>query len=235
MTAYTDEEQADRLKAFLKTYGSAMLSGILIALIAFFGWQYWHNKQAANRFKLAHDYQQLTETGQRLALTPDDKAAHTQFYAQTDALVKQDPNGGYAIQALFLGAKLASAKQDYALAEKQLSQITSSKIKDDGLKQLAWLRLAAMQAAQAKYDPALNSLKNVTDDAFSASVNEAKGDILLLKKDTAGAKAAYQAAWDASVKREEPRELVKLKLESLGVSVPDVKIDGPIRQPAAGV
>jgi predicted negative regulator of RcsB-dependent stress response len=44
MSALTEEEQLDNLKSFTKKYGSAIISGILIALIAFFGWQYWQKK-----------------------------------------------------------------------------------------------------------------------------------------------------------------------------------------------
>ncbi len=40
----SDEEQFDSLKSFAKKYGSAMISGILIALIAFFGWEYWQKE-----------------------------------------------------------------------------------------------------------------------------------------------------------------------------------------------
>ena len=36
MSALSDEEQLDSLKSFTKKYGSAIISGILIALIAFF-------------------------------------------------------------------------------------------------------------------------------------------------------------------------------------------------------
>ena len=46
MTTLSDEELVDRFKGFLKTYGGAILTGVLIALIAFFGWQYWQKKQA---------------------------------------------------------------------------------------------------------------------------------------------------------------------------------------------
>lgn len=35
MSALSDEEQLDSLKSFTKKYGSAIISGILIALIAF--------------------------------------------------------------------------------------------------------------------------------------------------------------------------------------------------------
>ncbi|HQZ59299.1 MAG TPA: tetratricopeptide repeat protein, partial [Acinetobacter sp.] len=43
----SDEEQLDQIKSFAKKYGSAMVSGILIALIAFFGWEYWQQKNLA--------------------------------------------------------------------------------------------------------------------------------------------------------------------------------------------
>ena len=45
MNAMTEDEQLDGLKSFFKKYGSAMLSGILIALIAFFGWEYCRRKR----------------------------------------------------------------------------------------------------------------------------------------------------------------------------------------------
>lgn len=47
MNALSDDEQLDNLKSFSKKYGSAIISGILIALIAFFGWEYWQKKTLA--------------------------------------------------------------------------------------------------------------------------------------------------------------------------------------------
>ena len=46
MSALSDDEQLDNLKSFSKKYGSAIISGILIALIAFFGWEYWQKKKS---------------------------------------------------------------------------------------------------------------------------------------------------------------------------------------------
>ena len=56
-----------------------------------------------------------------------------------------------------------------------------------------------------------------------------KGDILLSKKDTKGAQAAYQQAWAALVKRQEPRQTIKFKLESLGVEVKDIDVPSPVK------
>lgn len=228
-TYLSDEEQIDRFKGFLKTYGNAIVTGILVALIIFFGWQYWQKKQAIERFNLATQYQQVVDSSKRLAAAPDNQTARTQYFSQADALVKANADSAQAVQTHFLSAKIAAAKGDYAIAEKQLLAATKSNVKDEGLKQLAWLRLAYMQMAQGKHDAALSSLKQVNDAAFLPSANEAKGDILVQKNDLAGAKAAYQTAWDALAKREEPRQLLQVKLESLGVQVPELKIDGPIR------
>lgn len=230
-THLSDEELVDRFKGFLKTYGGAILTGILIALIAFFGWQYWQKKQAVERYNLATQYQQVVDAGQRLTANPDNQVMRTQYFSKADALVKAHPDSAHALQAQFLSAKIAANKGDYVTAEKQLLAATKSQVEDDGLKQLVWLRLSYMQLAQRKYDAALTSLKSVTDAAFIPSANEAKGDILVQKNDLAGAKAAYQAAWDELVKREEPRQLLQVKLESLGVTVKDVVIEGPIRKP----
>lgn len=231
-TYLSDEEQIDRFKAFLKSYGSSILSGILIALIIFFGYQYWTKKQATERFNLAGQYQQVVDASKRVEAAPDSQPARTQYFSQADSLIKENADSAYAVQTQFLSAKLAAAKGDYATAEKQLLAATKAKVDDSGLTQLAWLRVSYMQLAQAKLDEALKSLAQVTDPAFAPSMQEAKGDVLLQKKDIKGAKAAYQAAWDALVERQEPRALLQAKLESVGVNVADLNIDGPIRQPS---
>ncbi|MFW1965119.1 hypothetical protein ACG91C_19410, partial [Acinetobacter baumannii] len=43
----SDEEHFDSLNSFDIKYVSAMISGILIALIAFFGWEYWQKRNLA--------------------------------------------------------------------------------------------------------------------------------------------------------------------------------------------
>ena len=61
MSALSDEEQLDSLKSFTKKYGSAIISGILIALIAFFGWQYWQKKTLAEKQMNTAKVQQLMD------------------------------------------------------------------------------------------------------------------------------------------------------------------------------
>ena len=221
----SDEEQLEQIKSFGKKYGSAMLSGILIALIAFFGWEYWQKKnltetqnQTAKVQKLMDDVQ--ATAGQANAFATVSEAA--------DKIVKHDANAVQAIQTQFILAKLAYDKQDYAAAEKALKTVENSKVKDAGLVQVVKLRLADAQLAQKKYDAALKTLTAVTEPAFKATAEELRGDIYVAKKDTAAAAKAYQSAWDTLLERKQERQLLQIKLESVGVLVEDPEIERPI-------
>ena len=223
MSALSDEAQLDSLKSFAKKYGSAIVSGILIALIAFFGWEYWQKKTLAESQMQTAKVQQLMDDAQ--TATGD---AFTQLSATADKIVKEAPDSPQAIQTQLLMAKLAYDKADYANAEKALKKVENSKVDDAGLLQLVRLRLAYAQLAQKKYDEALKTLEAVKEPAFTATADEARGDIYVAKNDIENAKKVYQSAWDALVERQEERQILQIKLESVGVLVDDPEIERPI-------
>ena len=225
MNAMTDEEQLDGLKSFFKKYGSAMLSGILIALIAFFGWEYWQKKTLAEQQMNTAKVQQLMDDARTAEGNPD---AFSQLSATADKIVKEAPDSAQAIQTQFLMAKLAYDQQDFAAAEKALKKVENSKVKDQGLVQLVKLRLAYAQLAQKKYDEAIQSLAAVTDPAFKATADEARGDIYVAKNDIENAKKAYQAAWDSLLERKQDRQILQIKLESVGILVDDPELERPV-------
>lgn len=223
MSALSEEEQLDNLKSFAKKYGSAIVSGILIALIAFFGWEYWQKKTLAESQMQTAKVQQLMDDAQ--SATGD---AFTQLSATADKIVKEAPDSPQAIQTQLLMAKLAYDKADYANAEKALKKVENSKVDDAGLIQLVKLRLAYAQLAQKKFDEALKTLEAVNEPAFQATADEARGDVYVAKNDIENAKKVYQSAWDALVERQEERQILQIKLESVGVLVDDPEIERPI-------
>ena len=225
MSALSDDEQLDSLKSFAKKYGSAMISGILIALIAFFGWQYWQKKTLAEQQMNTAKVQQLMDDARTAEGNPD---AFSQLSATADKIVKEAPDSAQAIQTQFLMAKLAYDQQDFAAAEKALKKVENSKVKDQGLVQLVKLRLAYAQLAQKKYDEAIQSLAAVTDPAFKATADEARGDVYVAKNDRENAKKAYQSAWDTLVERKQERQILQIKLESVGILVDDPEIERPV-------
>lgn len=223
MSALSDEEQLDSLKSFTKKYGSAIISGILIALIAFFGWEYWQKKNLAESQMHTAKVQQLMDDAQA---TQGD--AFAKLSETADKIVKEAPDSAQAIQTQLVMAKLAYDKEDYAAAEKALQKVENSTLDDKGLVQVVKLRLAYAQLAQKKYDAALKTLEAVTEPAFKATADEARGDIYVAKNDIENAKKVYQSAWDALIERKEERQILQIKLESVGVLVDDPEIERPI-------
>ena len=221
----SDEEQLDQIKSFAKKYGSAMISGILIALIAFFGWEYWQKKNLTEAQNQTAKVQKLMDEAKAVSGQPNALATVSEA---ADKIVKDDADSVQAIQTQFILAKLAYDKQDYAAAEKALKKVENSKVKDAGLVQIVKIRLADSQLAQKKYDDALKTLSTVTEPAFKATADELRGDIFVAKKDTASARKAYQSAWDNLLERKQERQLLQIKLESVGVLVDDPEIERPI-------
>ena len=223
MNALSDDEQLDNLKSFSKKYGSAIISGILIALIAFFGWEYWQKKTLAESQTATAKVQQLMDSAKSAQ-----GDAFSQLSTSADSIMKEAPDSPQAIQAQLVMAKLAYDKADYASAEKALKKVENVKAGDDGLIQIVKLRLAYAQLAQKKYDEALKTLEAVTDPAFKATADEARGDVYVAINDIENAKKVYQSAWDALVERKEERQILQIKLESVGVLVDDPEIERPI-------
>ena len=221
----SDEEQLDQIKSFAKKYGSAMISGILIALIAFFGWEYWQKKNLTEAQNQTAKVQKLMDEAKAVSGQPNALATVSEA---ADKIVKDDADSVQAIQTQFILAKLAYDKQDYAAAEKALKKVENSKVKDAGLVQIVKIRLANSQLAQKKYDEALKTLSKVTEPAFKATADELRGDIYVAKKDNASARKAYQSAWDNLLERKQERQLLQIKLESVGVLVDDPEIERPI-------
>ncbi|RZF50766.1 tetratricopeptide repeat protein [Acinetobacter halotolerans] len=221
----SDDEQFDQFKSFAKKYGSAIISGILIALIAFFGWEYWQKKTLAEAQSQTAKVQKLMDEAKVISDQPN---AFATISESADKIVKEDANSVHAIQTQFLLAKLAYDKDDYAAAEKALKKVENTTVKDAGLVQIVKLRLADAQLAQKKYDEALKTLANVTEPTFKATVDELRGDIFVAKKDTESARKAYQSAWDSLIERKKERQLLQIKLESVGVLVDDPEIERPI-------
>jgi predicted negative regulator of RcsB-dependent stress response len=222
----SDEEQIERLKKWIKSYGNSILTGILLALIAFFGWHYWQNRQAKTDIETMNQYQRILEDSAKASA---DKSEQSRFISNVQSLVQAHPNSVFALNALLLQAKVTADQGEWAGAEKALTQAVGIKVKDQGLTTIAWLRLARVQATQNKLDVALATLKNVTAPAFSASADELRGDILVQKNDVAGAKTAYESAWASLVKRQQSRQLLKVKMNALGLEPKDIVTPNPIR------
>jgi predicted negative regulator of RcsB-dependent stress response len=94
--------------------------------------------------------------------------------------------------------------------------------KDDAVRDLARLRLAALLLDEKDYDGAMKALATAPAAPFLPRFGELKGDILASQGKTAEAKAAYESAMatldagDKSASRDSYREVLQAKLDALG-------------------
>ena len=89
------------------------------------------------------------------------------------------------------------------------------------------LRLAYAQLAQNKYDAALKTLADVTDPAFKATAEEARGDVYVAKMILPQQEKLIRAHGMHLLSVKE-RQILQIKLESVGVLVDDPEIERPI-------
>ena len=122
----------------------------------------------------------------------------------------------YAAQGGLLGAKL---QLDQGKAEE--ARATLAWVAKDGTepayRDLALLRLAALQMDAKQYDEASKSLDGVKSADFSALVADRRGDALLLQGKADAAKAEYQKALAGLEKTQDYRRIIEAKLATLGV------------------
>jgi predicted negative regulator of RcsB-dependent stress response len=130
-------------------------------------------------------------------------------------LIDQYKGTAYAPRAALLLAKLNVAGKDLKSAQSQLEWAAANS-KEPAVKDLAHLRLAAVQLDQKQYDAALKTLSGTHSDAFAFRFHDLKGDVLLAQGKQADARAAYQAAFSKMPEDNPYRTIVELKLDALG-------------------
>ena len=84
---------------------------------------------------------------------------------------------------------------------------------------MARLRLAGVHLEAKAYDEALKVLQAPMPEAYAALAADRRGDVLMAQGKGEEAKAEYRKAWDSMNDRTEYRQLVQVKLASLGVDV----------------
>ncbi|MQA19268.1 YfgM family protein [Rugamonas rivuli] len=208
-----EQEQIATLKAWWDKYGN-LTSWVLIAGLAaysgFTGWNYYQRTQSAQASALYDELQAAVGTKDnakvlRAAADMESKFGST-AYASMSALV--------AAKSSFEANDLKSAKAQLQWAAEHGG---------DEFKAVAKVRLAGLLLDEKAYDEALKVLAGEVAPQFAGSVADRKGDILVAQNKLVEARAAYQAALDATDKKNPGRQLIQLKFEAIGGSVPAAK------------
>lgn len=201
-----DDEQVEQIKEWWKKYGFSIVTGIVLGLALMYGMQFWNSKTQAELEASSASYQEL--------LVYSEKGEQEQVNKLAAMLIEEHAKTPYSDLAHFMLAKDLIAKQDYSKAQKHYAAV----IKQGHVAQfktIARIRSARLLAATGKFDQALDQLANVDDEAFTALVNEIKGDILLAQKHPQMAIEAYKQALSLDQNLIRLRPMLRMKINNL--------------------
>ena len=219
-----EQEKLDDLKAWWKQWGN-IITGVILAVclgvVGVQGWRWWTHGQTEEAGVL-YGAVSAAARANDVAKAKDAMAQLADKYGGT----------GYAPRAALIVAALLFESGDKPGAKAQLAFVLDRSAEDE-LKEIARLRLAAIQLDDKQYDEALRTLDAKHDESFAAVYADLRGDILAAAGRTAEARTAYQTALARLDPRSPYRNLVQVKLDAAGGPVGPLAGTMPAAAPPA--
>jgi predicted negative regulator of RcsB-dependent stress response len=206
----TEDEQVEALKKWWQENGKSAIFGVLLGLMAIFGWREWNDYKIEQATAASQLYQQMIQASR-------EGSSDT----LSDTAKKIGNNYKDTVYAVF--AKLATAKLSVADDELESAVVdlrwALDNTSQDSLSHVITLRLIRVLIAQNKLGEAKTLLAPASDSGeFAGSYKELEADILKLEGDTEGARIAYQDAIDTMQSLGQQAPVIDLKLDDLGRS-----------------
>ncbi|MRW85773.1 tetratricopeptide repeat protein [Pseudoduganella sp. FT26W] len=205
-----EQEQIASLKAWWDKYGNATTWVLIAALASYSGWTYWKYHQRNEASQASALYEELQS-----AVEAKDNAKVLRAAGDMEA---KFGSTAYAPMAALVAAKSSFEANDLKSAKAQLQWAADHGA--DEFKAVAKIRLAGVLLDEKAYPEALKALEGDVPAQFAGAVADRKGDILAAQNKLAEARTAYQAALDATDKKNPGRQLIQMKLEAIGGTVP---------------
>jgi predicted negative regulator of RcsB-dependent stress response len=202
-----EQEQVDEAKAWWKQHGNKVIWGVtafLLVAAGWRGWQTWTHTQAAEASML---FDQSVQAASMNDLKTAKSAA-----AQ---IMENHARSAYSTPAAWLAGRINLEAGDIKSARAQY-EYALEHARDDGVRQLASLRLAALHFEEKDYPGAMKRLETEFDPAFQGLVEQLKGDVLAAQGKSAEAHAAYKLALEKLGEKSSLKPLVEIRLDSLG-------------------
>ncbi len=203
-----EQEQLAQLKHFWKTWGN-LISWLLILVLgsyaAWNGWQYWQRNQAAKASAL---YEEV----EKAVMARDLQRVERSMADMKDRFGSTH----YAHQAALLSARSLAESGKHEPARALLAW-SADKAPSPVWRDLARVRLAALQWDTQSADDALKTLQANFGAETAPLAADLRGDLLLSKGQSAEAVSAYRTAFKGLEERHEYRRVVQAKLAVLGV------------------
>jgi predicted negative regulator of RcsB-dependent stress response len=209
-----EHEQSERVRAWVRDNGAAIIGGIAIGLGLLFGWQWWQQAQMERKLNAATQFDAMRDAVER-----DDRPAAD---AIAESLLKDYGKTAYAAFALLQQGDLQVAAGDDAAARDTLERAITL-TREPAIADLARLRLARVLLSLDDAAGALQRLDAIGADRYVAAAAEVRGDALRALGRIDEARAAYQRAAEEMDPFSPGRRLVEMKLVDAGGVLPGME------------
>jgi len=202
-----EQEQLDALKAWWKENGNRLLGALLMVVVAmggWRGWQYYQQEQSGEAATLYAEFTKQLDSGD--AKRVNDVAA---------IMMGQYAASGYAPRAALLAAQVNEQVNELARARTQLQWVIEHAA-EDGLKDVARLRLAAVLLDEKNYTEAMKLLEAKHPASFDGLYADLRGDVLSAQGKNEEARSAYKLAYEKTEAKGMYRSLIQVKMDALG-------------------
>jgi predicted negative regulator of RcsB-dependent stress response len=202
-----EQEQVDEAKAWWKLHGNKVIWGVTAFLLVAAGWrawQTWTHTQAAEASML---FDQSVQAASVNDLKTSKSAA--------GQLMENHARSAYGAPAAWLSGRINYESGDNKSARAQY-EFALEHARDDGVKQLARLRLAALHFEENDIPGALKLLEDEFDPSFQGLAEQLKGDLLAAQGKPVEARAAYKLALEKLGDKSSLKPLVEIRLDALG-------------------
>ncbi|WP_225764003.1 tetratricopeptide repeat protein [Stenotrophomonas sp. Marseille-Q4652] len=199
-----EHEQSERVRNWLRQNGAGILGGVVLAIAAISGWQWWQTQQVAK----------LAEANQRYdAVTRSLRSDNLEQAAKDVAALEAGKASIYRDLAVL---ELAKAQVEAGKHEDAIATLRGLKVEGE-FKRLIDQRVARLLIETGKADEALSLLKDGDD---SASL-EIRGDALMALAKRDEARELYSKALVTLDSAAPQRRLLETKLMDAGGTVAD--------------
>ena len=213
MSDYSEAEQLEQAKSWLKANAIWIIAGIAIGAGGLAGWRWYQDRRDTQAEAASARYEELVD-----AFSRRDNVRGTTLLEELNREYAWTP---YASLGTLIAARVQVEANELDKAAASLKSVMDT-AKDDELKMVARLRLARVQSALGKHDEALNLLKVDNPGEFAPRLADARGDVLLAKGDRDGALREYTAARASGNDGRIDIDMLDLKIRDLGGTPPAV-------------
>lgn len=181
----TDQQRAEQIRTWLTENGWYLLAGLVLGLVALFGWREWSSRSVAQAEQASAIYEELLG-----AIQANRAVRADELIAQ---LADEHASSPYLDLGRFAMAKMKMERSAPEEAAAYLAQVMK-KANSEEIASIARLRLGRVLIQQEKYAEALDTLEVPAGSAFAVRFHEARGDAYYAMGKAEDARREYEAA-----------------------------------------